>query len=609
MGKENQNIMPNENEKAIELESFSSPDFNPEEISRDIARSLCEPSERLYKRDPELKKDPFKAMGEVRLVGKNESEIPDPVEGLFVGAAKLETAKKELNLTPKQKEAFNGVLENIHGAIAWAKGAAEETKDYITANKVVRKTMIGAQVVGLTLTSAGCVNVVKLSEAAFTETPVPAKTFTPTPTKTATPTEIPEGKIILNENSFIPTGEYPKDSSDFVLLSPQYIGESAKEAVIRNGLSEQAGKIEKMYQTLINNSSIWSRRVKEGYSLEFIYMVSKNNGNNYWNIMAIINNEDAFTVPKILMPARIIQNPTRAQVLNQSEILEISNTGLYPENYFLLGEATPVGFGKKANYSIFADEKGHFLLGLAEKSGTKPLVWYNAERISWQLGNNTENVTETSVLQENIDLWMNGNVSYPDEEKFSKGAEPAQFGFVEKTSDTSIYQGVLLGTQFYQDNLIVYFGFESSNNKRFYMPFDLGNKTSSLYGFDIVRPLRSDLFKGSDYDIDTALSVDAGNILLRQLEMKPIGIRGGSWSSAICYTEITADYKTLCEKQFKVTETLPGLFGLISTNGADFPKNPLINGHVGANGLELVDLPRVTNLMMRPQDEPSLDDY
>ncbi|MEN6529077.1 MAG: hypothetical protein ABFC97_04340, partial [Anaerolineaceae bacterium] len=27
MGKENQNIMPNENEKAIEPESFSSPDF------------------------------------------------------------------------------------------------------------------------------------------------------------------------------------------------------------------------------------------------------------------------------------------------------------------------------------------------------------------------------------------------------------------------------------------------------------------------------------------------------------------------------------------------------------------------------------------------------
>jgi len=188
MGKENQNIMPNENEKAIEPESFSSPDFNPEEISRDIARSLCEPSERLYKRDPELKKDPFKAMGEVRLAGKNESEIPDPLEGLFVGAAKLETAKKELNLTPKQKEAFNGVLENIHGAIAWAKGATEEAKDYIAANKVVRKTLIGAQVVGLTLTSAGCVNVVKPSEAAFTETPVPAETFTPTPTEALTPT-------------------------------------------------------------------------------------------------------------------------------------------------------------------------------------------------------------------------------------------------------------------------------------------------------------------------------------------------------------------------------------------------------------------------------------
>ena len=228
MGKERENIMPGEQTlNGVELNVAKNPildaiekdsGFDPEIISQSIAR-MCEPGDRLYKRDASLKKDPFKAIAEVKIHGIDESEIKDPVEGLLIGAAKLETAKKELNLAPKQKEAFDGVLENIHGAIAWARGAAEDARDYVIANKVVRKTLIGAQVVGLTLTSAGCVNAVKTPDVAFTQTPVPAETFTPTPTETlptpttviATPTETAtlsveqqnKNEIVTNINNFL----------------------------------------------------------------------------------------------------------------------------------------------------------------------------------------------------------------------------------------------------------------------------------------------------------------------------------------------------------------------------------------------------------------------
>ena len=159
--------------------------FDPEKVSKSIARSLCEPTDSLYKRSPALKNDPFKAMGEVKLTGISEDEIKDPVEGLLIGAAKLETAKHELNLSPKQKEAFDGVMENIHGAIAWA-----------GQNKTVRKALIGAEVVGLTLSSAGCVNAINTPEATQT-LPTPIVEITPgaTPTETPTtfPTDVPSG--------------------------------------------------------------------------------------------------------------------------------------------------------------------------------------------------------------------------------------------------------------------------------------------------------------------------------------------------------------------------------------------------------------------------------
>lgn len=162
--------MPNENmdgeevnfPQALVMEAIKRElDFDPEKTSQMIARSLCEPTSALYKRNPSLKKDPFKAMGEVSLTDIREEDIKDPVAGLVVGAAKLETAKKELNLDSKQKDIFDGVLDNIHGAIAWA-----------SQNKTFRKAVIGAEVAALTLTSAGCINVVNTPEIIPTASPV-----------------------------------------------------------------------------------------------------------------------------------------------------------------------------------------------------------------------------------------------------------------------------------------------------------------------------------------------------------------------------------------------------------------------------------------------------
>jgi len=173
--------------------------FDPEKISQTIARSLCEPTDSLYKRTPALKNDPFKAMGEVKLTGISETEIKDPIEGLVIGAAKLQTAKHELNLSPKQKDVFEGVLENIHGAVAWA-----------GQNKMVRKALIGAEVVGLTLSSAGCVNAITTPEAT---SPMPTPvveiaTSTPTEnvsteTPTTFPTDVPSGANVTETQSAV----------------------------------------------------------------------------------------------------------------------------------------------------------------------------------------------------------------------------------------------------------------------------------------------------------------------------------------------------------------------------------------------------------------------
>ena len=176
--------------------------FDPEKISQALARSLCEPTESLYKKLPELKNDPFKAMGEVKLAGAKESEITDPIAGLLVGAAKLETAEKELNLSHKQKTAFSGVKENIDGAIAWA-----------MHSKTGKKALNSAIVVSMTLSSVGCAGIAakpidisntptpivetftptptEIPTATFTPIPTETPTITPTKTETATPTETP----------------------------------------------------------------------------------------------------------------------------------------------------------------------------------------------------------------------------------------------------------------------------------------------------------------------------------------------------------------------------------------------------------------------------------
>jgi len=168
--------------------------FDPEVLSQKIARSLCAPASELYRKSPELKKDPFKAIEAVKLTGIKEEEIVSPVAGLMVSAAKLETARKELNLNPKQTKIFNGVLENIHGATAW-----------LSSNKKVRNTVLSAEIIGLSLTSAGCANIIKNIETPSIETPAAGE---------AIPVGLLDAQIIEN----LPAGEV-KDSFEAELTS------------------------------------------------------------------------------------------------------------------------------------------------------------------------------------------------------------------------------------------------------------------------------------------------------------------------------------------------------------------------------------------------------
>lgn len=149
-------------------------EINFEQLSGNLARIKCGPTEKLYKISSLLKKDPFKAIGEVRLVGGGEGMITDPIEGLLVSSGKLETAKNEMgHLTPKQKEAFSGVKENIDGAIAWARHS-----------KAGKKVLNSAVVVSLALSSAGCTQIIARPIKTF-ESPTPiTQTFTPDKTET-----------------------------------------------------------------------------------------------------------------------------------------------------------------------------------------------------------------------------------------------------------------------------------------------------------------------------------------------------------------------------------------------------------------------------------------
>lgn len=210
MNKENLLSMPNENkfEMAEVVKSSEIRDFDPDRISNEIARALCEPTERLYRRTSELRNDPFAAMKAVKLTDGSEAKITDPVTGLLIGAAKLQTARVELDLTPKQAGFFDGVMENIKGAAGWASAAAENIKDSIGKIKVSKKALIGAEAAIFALSSSGCAGVIIRPES--TPSPIESPVSSFVPSETITPTSEP-----IHTATVEPTKGIPENPSFF----------------------------------------------------------------------------------------------------------------------------------------------------------------------------------------------------------------------------------------------------------------------------------------------------------------------------------------------------------------------------------------------------------
>lgn len=154
---------------------------NEAEIKR-IARK-GEPDEQIYKNNPELCKEPLEAAEHVKIPGFiPNSEYPE--EAVIAQIAKLQCAEDNLNLTPKQRDVFEGHKENQKGALGFISGMAGAIKNPTLRHKVISGGLATLEVIGL----AGCV---KNSLPATPELTMPpqnpiVETLTASPTVEAT---------------------------------------------------------------------------------------------------------------------------------------------------------------------------------------------------------------------------------------------------------------------------------------------------------------------------------------------------------------------------------------------------------------------------------------
>ncbi|MEN6566374.1 MAG: hypothetical protein ABFC57_08735 [Veillonellales bacterium] len=555
-------------------------------------------------------KDVLKAASQVSFENLPEKAFPEGLPGIFTEAAtRVETVAQNLPLNPKQQEFAKGLEENFKGAAGFFSVIGEKAKEFFPKEKgkIVQKAATSLLVAQMALSACNPVDHPQIPEAAFTETPVPAETFTPTPTKTATPTEIPEGKIILNENSFIPTGEYPKNGDNLILLDDENVGEAAKEVVIENGLGDQAKLIEEMYQSALDQSRLHSPLIPPGATLSFTYLVSNNKDVGNWTVIPQLN---GFGVPRIAFPVTYNSETGVIRCLPQNEIMNMAAKGTYRKDYLVIYVPSPVGFGKESKISYFTDENGNFVVGISDEKSGKPLVWYNREKAVWQTDVSVNETDENTNLQENIDLWMKGNFLIPDDKKFKFGQDIAQLGLLDVSETGSLYQGIILGTERYEGNLVAYFGFEDKNYKHFFIPFSIGSIDSDSAIIGLTRPVHTNIVFGSNRDVESRLSINTAGEVFNHMQMKAIGLSAmGAVLEMECQNETVDELKSLCNKQMEISKSLPELFYSINNYGSRAVKNSLVNGIVGKDGLSLSDVPLIYVFSILPKDEPTLDDY
>lgn len=375
-------------EKAFEPINNNPPEspFDTEKIIQKLAKIRCEPTEGLYKRNTELKKDPFAAIKSVKLSGIREDEVTNPITGLIIGAAKLETAKKELNLTPKQEKVFAGFQENIDGAIAWA-----------SVNKLSRKAVNTALIVSLTLSAAGCVNATESSVDANSNTTPAAATANINPT--TAPTDLPPGvwttpkptelftigpTINPTEAITIPAidvAPYPRTDNNFI-TTPSISGNAAEKRIIELGAGGDLGLLKTMYrQGGLNDTKI-----------TFEPVILENEGKVFWNIMARAQDGHFFKF--------IIKSDTQDdQVVRAMGMITFINT----KPVFSVEELpNPKGY-EGASQKVIWDKNGWSVIGAFE--GDKLVAWFNADARDggkWEtivVPQDTPTPTETAHVQ------------------------------------------------------------------------------------------------------------------------------------------------------------------------------------------------------------------
>lgn len=251
-------------------EAFNEPEDVFSKNSAEISRRYCEPSKEIYTGSSELRDDPFKAIESVRWLGPSLARIEDPVAGLLVASAKLDTAQKELRLAPKQRGHFEGLKQNIDGAIGFLSALESTLK-----SKVIRRIASGTAVVSMALNAAGCVNAVgdyveitPNTSPMVEVTNIPMETPTAFPTLEPTPAPTPLSKLEIAETLSNAGGSYSIeqltviDSKDF----------EEKVGVINNWWSywEYAEESQRPFQPESKNIHIipfFEKEKPESYSL------------------------------------------------------------------------------------------------------------------------------------------------------------------------------------------------------------------------------------------------------------------------------------------------------------------------------------------------------
>lgn len=354
MGTERPNYMPKE-------EAFNEPEDFFSKSPTEISRRYCEPSREIYTGSSELRNNPFKAIESVDWLGPSLTEIEDPVEGLVVAAAKLETAQRELHLVPKQKELFEGLKENIDGAIGFL-GALEST----LKSKVIRSVASGATVVTMALSAAGCGNVVK-SYVEITPNISPVTETTPTDSFAATPSSVPTPEISSTETQTSPEIEvapYPTSSENFV-KKPSTSGPDAEKRITELGAGGDLSALKDWYKANgIANSSMLPVIYEEGGDVHWDLAAKGSNGN--FLKFTITSGEEADQIVRAMGMVSYLYNQPTFKISELIKPAELNGT-------------TQQMIWDRSGWSVVGAFRGETLIG-----------WFNADKNMWVMEQNPQ---------------------------------------------------------------------------------------------------------------------------------------------------------------------------------------------------------------------------